>query len=426
MTRQSRCGDVAVWLVLLSLVPRLAAQEPPTQSLSEANRSARFQSVAPAPEDIHKWIEELSHDTFAVREAAASQLLAAGTPARDALQSIVNGPDPEARAAARRLVVLIDRTEFARRLEAFAADTDGRRRLTLPGWEQFRSLVGADEAARALFVDMQRAEGAMLSAAFDVASRPPHQLWEERLMRLVSWQVTAGNRNAPAPLASCAAMIFLGSVTEIDVSDNGALLVDNLIQRSPVRETVASQGPRDALRRLVVAWILHCPNKNEEILKRRLNLMTTLLLKEAVQLAIQVANRQQQHADVQPMTRAYALLVAGQLGNDKLVESLEPLLTDATICMPLQAPQPGQSASNVQIRDVALVVMLHLTGQRPADYGYHHARLQPQQLFVLESLHCESDERRAHAAAKWRDWRKSSSKRQERRVERQEPGDSRD
>jgi hypothetical protein len=78
--------------------------------------------------------------------------------------------------------------------------------------------------------------------------------------------------------------------------------------------------------------------------------------------------------------------------------------------MPLQAPQPGQPGPNVQIRDVALVVMLHLTGQRPADYGYPHARLQPQQAFVLESLHCESDEKRAEAAAKWREWRKSQKK----------------
>jgi hypothetical protein len=51
------------------------------------------------------------------------------------------------------------------------------------------------------------------------------------------------------------------------------------------------------------------------------------------------------------------------------------------------------------------VVMLHLTGQRPADYGYLHARLQPQQAFQMQTLHAENDEVRAKAVAKWRKWK---------------------
>jgi hypothetical protein len=69
---------------------------------------------------------------------------------------------------------------------------------------------------------------------------------------------------------------------------------------------------------------------------------------------------------------------------------------------------------------VALVVMLQLTGQQPADYGYLHARLQPQQAYVLESLHCESTEKQEAAAAKWRAWRKSQKGR-ELRVKGREP-----
>ncbi len=54
------------------------------------------------------------------------------------------------------LVALIDRTEFHRRLDAFARDEGGHQGLTLPGWEKFRERVGGDPAARTLFVDMQR------------------------------------------------------------------------------------------------------------------------------------------------------------------------------------------------------------------------------------------------------------------------------
>jgi hypothetical protein len=63
---------------------------------------------------------------------------------------------------------------------------------------------------------------------------------------------------------------------------------------------------------------------------------------------------------------------------------------------------------NVQVRDAALVVMMHLTGQQPADYGYLHARLTPQRTFQLQTLHRENDEQRAAAVAKWRSWRATS------------------
>lgn len=409
--------------VLFALRPstQLDAEQPKEEPVTKPPKTASLNPKAATPDDIHKWIDELSHDAFTVRQAAASRLLAAGTPARDALVAVVDGPDPETRAAARRLVALIDRTEFHRRLEAFAADTEGKRGLTLPGWEQFRDLVGSDPAARALFVDMQRSEGTLLAAVFGVSSQPPEQLWEERLMRLVSWQVTPGNRGVQAPLGSCAAMLFLGSVSELDVSDRGAALVDNLIQRPPINEMLAAAAPPDAVRRLVIGWITHCPNKNESILARRLQLTSIMNLKEALPLALAVVGRDKQYENVMPVTRATAILVVGQFGAAKHVELLEPLLDDASICMPVQAARPGQPVSNVQIRDVALVVMLHLTGQKPADYGYPHARPQPQPqpMFHIQTLHAANDQVRDDAVAKWKAWR--ADKGRESRVEDQEP-----
>jgi hypothetical protein len=156
---------------------------------------------------------------------------------------------------------------------------------------------------------------------------------------------------------------------------------------------------------------LNCPNKNELILARRLNLASMIDLKEALPLALAVAGGDPQYASVPPSTRAMAMLIVGQFGNRDDAHRLEPLLADATVCLPLQAQLPGRPAANVQVRDVALVVMLHLTGQRPADYGYVHARLQPQRMFQLQTLHRENDEQRAAAVAKWKAWRQGQTNR---------------
>jgi hypothetical protein len=398
-------GRVVLYALLLATAAwsELAADEPSRKSAKPAVSTPRSATL----EDIRKWITQLSDDAFTVRQAASARLLAAGTPARDALVTVADGPDPESRAAAQRLVALIDRTEFNRRLEAFAADTDGKRGLTLPGWEQFRKLVGNDPPARALFVDMQKAEGALMSAAFGASSRPPEQLWEERITRLVTWQLMNGNRAVAPPLGSCAAMVFLGSVPEVEVSVSGARLIENLIQRPPISEALAAGAPQDAVRRLIVAWILHCPNDSEPIVASRLQLMSANNLKGGLPLALAVATGDQDYAEFNAATRAWAVLVAGQFGAAEHAEKLEPLLNDSRVCMPIQVAQPNQPLPNVQVRDVALCVMLHLTGQKPADYGYLHARLPPQQVFDIRTLHAANDQVRIDAAAKWKTWRES-------------------
>jgi hypothetical protein len=403
-----RLASIGMLLLAIAAGRELGAEEAKEQQVRPATTATK----SPSPEDVEKWIAQLSDDEFSIRQAASARLLAAGIPARDALLAVAEGPEPEARAAARRLVALIDRTEFNRRLEAFAADTDGKRGLSLPGWEQFRKLVGDDAAARALFVDMQKAEGTLIAAAFGVSSQPPEELWEERITRLVTWQVLNGNRTAAPPLGSCAAMLFLGCVPEIDVSDRGANLVENLIQRPPISEALAGSVPRDAVRRLVISWILHCPNRSEAIVASRLQLMSALNLKEALPLALAVAGGDAEYANFNAATRAWAVLVVGQFGVAEHAEKLEPLLTDARICMPLQVAQPNQPMPNVQVRDVAMCVMLHLTGQKPSDYGYLHARLPPQQIFDVRTLHVANDPARADAAAKWKTWRESDAGRE--------------
>ena len=405
MKRVERIGAILLFLAAIGFWPQGAspaiAQESVVAQPSTSNEASAANGSA---EEILRYIEQLGHDAYGMRQAAAQKLLEAGSAAREPLLALVDDPTPETRAAARRLVSLIDRSEFQRRLEAFAADVDGRKGLTLPGWDQFREQAGGDAAARALFVEMQRNEGALLSAAFGVAARPVSQMWEERLMRLVQWQATGESRNATPPLGSCAAMLFLGSVEGIEVSDRGAMLVEHLIQRPPIRDSLQMGNHRPAVRQLVVGWVLHCPNRNEPLLGRRIYLASINELKEALPLALAVAGGQDDYATVQPMTKAAAMLLIGQFGGPEHVEHVEPLLKDSTVVMPRVSQAPGLAA-NVQIRDVALVVLTTLTDQRPADYGYLHARMQAQKMYQIQTLHVASDELREQAAMKWRQWR---------------------
>jgi hypothetical protein len=392
---------VGVFAVFLAVVVpiHVAAEEP-------ARLVATTQKLTPAsvasPDEISRWIDELGHDAFTVRQSAASQLLAAGMSAREPLMAVVDGPDPERRAAARRLVALIDQSEFHRKLEAFAADTEGRQHLTLPGWEQYQKLIGSDAAARALFVEMQRHEGGLLAAMFGASKQPPSDLLESRLVRVVQLQNMGGVRSFSPQLGSSAALLFLGSIAEIEVSDDAARLIEMLLQRPPFLESLRSDNRQDAVHRLAVAWLLHCPAKNENILQQRLSIISQIGVEDALPLPRAVIKGDDPYKRTQPSTRALATLVIGQFGGAEDMDRLEPLLENSANCNGLQQ-LPGQPS--VQVRDVALVVMLQLTGQRPADYGYVNARLQSPKLFQLATLGRENDQQRAEAIAKWRQWR---------------------
>jgi hypothetical protein len=383
------------------LIPGYIAAEEPAKLVATAEKLSPA-SIA-SPDEISRWIDELGHDAFTVRQAAASQLLAAGMSAREPLLAIVEGPDPERRAAARRLVAQIDQSEFHRRLEAFAADADGRQHLALPGWDQFQKLVGSDPAARALFVDMQRHEGALIAAMFGASKQASGDLLESRLGRIVQWQNMGVPRSVSPPLGSSAALLFLGSIADIEVSDDAARLIELLLQRPPFLESLRSDNRQDAVRRLAVAWLLHCPTKNELILQQRLNIILTIGVEEALPLPLAVVGAEDPYKRTQPLTRALAVLAIGQFGGAEHVDRLERLLADSSTCNGIQQQLPGQQV--VQVRDVALVALLQLTGQRPADYGYVNARSQPPKSYQLATLARDNDQQRIEAIAKWRQWR---------------------
>jgi hypothetical protein len=298
-----------------------------------------------------------------------------------------------------------NREDATRRLEAFAADTEGKQNLTLPGWEQFQKLVGNDAGARALFVDIQRQEGPLIAATFGGSKRAPSELLESRLVKLVQWQQMGGNRLSSPPIGSRAALLFLGAVPEVEVSDSAASLIEMLLQQPPFLEALRSENREDATRRLAIAWLLNCPSKSDEILRHRLSIISSVNLREGLPLALAVISGEAPYKRATAMSRAQAALLVGQIGGPEYIDKLEPLLSDTANCSQFQQQLPGQPNASLQVRDAVLVALLQLTGQRPSDYGYVAARMQMPKAYVPGTLSRENDQQRVESIAKWHQWR---------------------
>ena len=115
-------------------------------------------------------------------------------------------------------------------------------------------------------------EAALLDDVFDAERSPRKQTWDDRLLRLLRWPgVTESGPTAPS-LGSCATMIFFGAVEEGRISDRAATYLPQLIQRPPIQQAMQGKVRQDAVRRLVVAWVVECPNHSDLVVQQRLGL----------------------------------------------------------------------------------------------------------------------------------------------------------
>jgi hypothetical protein len=179
-----------------------------------------------------------------------------------------------------------------------------------------------------------------------------------------------------------------------------------LTQIPPLNEAIAPNQPATAVRRLVAAWIVHCPNRSEALLEQRLQVMIQQQLEDALPLALEIIERNPKYLTVGPSLQMNALLAVGKLGSDKHVDAIEPLLEDrGELRLGQQINTLPPTASSIQVRDVALAVLLHLTEQQPLTYGFMHAQANPLMVFDLRTLTLENDEQRATAIERWRAWR---------------------
>jgi hypothetical protein len=98
----------------------------------------------------------------------------------------------------------------------------------------------------------------------------------------------------------------------------------------------------------------------------------------------------------------YAMIGLGRFGNEGHIRLLTPLLENRTVCHRWSNRALKKDGTiNVEVRDVALVVLLHMTGKDPRDYGFTLLKENPETLYYVYTFGFKDDEEREAAHAKW-------------------------
>lgn len=343
-------------------------------------------------------VEQLGSGSYRDRNRATQELARLGLEAKEALLRGLEDPDAEVRWRCQRVLGRVLELDFRARLKAFVADTQSQDAHGLAGWERFRQVVGSSRAARELFVEMHEAEAALLESSRAGPDATSLALEQRCTQMQQSLQGRRANRQrGQLSLGTVATLFFLSSDRDVAISDQVANWLNRISYESAFQTAIRSGTRVELMRKLLGAWIGRATGSF--IAYPSLILALNYDLPEGLEPATSLLKQ----GGVQPQIVQYAILVVGRFGNKEHLPDIEPLLQEAAICVTSQ--NKDQPQYNTEVRDVALAVLLQLTGQKFADYGFDRLEKNPKTLFNPASLGFADDDKRAKALEKWKAWR---------------------
>jgi len=218
------------------------------------------------------------------------------------------------------------------------------------------------------------------------------------------------NRAGPrgtVTLGQVTALLFIATDSRLKLDVQAHYPIYNLVNQPRPREGFLNNA---VARKLLVTYLEGRNDPN--LLQQNLYMAMNFNLKESVGWALKIAKDK----NAQPYVRSTALGVIGKLGTKDNIADLEPFLTDTA--------QLGQTQFNMvriqaEVRDVALAMLVQLSGQQLEDYGFPYlTHIQPglranqqQVIFFSPGLLGFSDATGRDAALKrWKDWSEAAKK----------------
>lgn len=380
-------------VVCLAAVTAWGASFPSPASTAEPRDAAMDSRPAPEHETL---IRQLGSRSFAAREAASRRLEGFGMAAQAAIRRGTTDPDIEIRLRAHALLIRLQRRNFEQQLADFLSDAEERRPHALPGWKPLREAIGASRESRQLFVHMLRAEPRLLEA-HATHSLELRQVFSHRVAALLPWTESGEFDPRWTPPESLVALLLVGSDPAIASSSVATGQLYSLLTYADTVDAILS-GPYAAeTRALLERWVMI----DHEFDASTLYPVLVSIKYDLREAGAGRARRAIRQVD-QPQTIQYASIALGKFGDRSDQALLEPHVHNKSICYRSQEV-------TVQMRDIVLVMLLHLAGKNPREYGFVDLRPDRELVYELRSMGFADNQEReathARAAGVWSDAR---------------------
>ncbi len=338
-------------------------------------------------------IQMLGDRSFQLRERAAKELTDQGVAAKAVLTEALKDPDLEIRYRVHRILRRVLEDAFEARLTAFIADVDGSRQISLPGWKPFRDLVGGDRDARGMFAAMTRYEQGLL-AAYEKQVPETQELFEARAAWLKSQLYSSNPGTVPPP--SLATLLLIGSDETVKDHSRRASLLYQLLSHPAAVKSIGPTTRPSCFRTLLEKWANSASSNGSTYGMR------VVLKYDLKETGLQQATKLLERGTPSSSTLQYGIITVGRFGSAEHIRLLTPLLENKTVCSRWSNRALKENGTiNVEVRDVALVVLLRLSNRDPTQYGFKLLKENPETLYHVYTFGFIDDEQREAAHKKW-------------------------
>lgn len=350
------------------------------------------------PQRAVELVRKLADESFDVREQAALELKKLGLAARDALTAGAKSDEAEVRRRCRELLPAVLEADRQARIAALLADKDGKQDHDLPGWQRYREVAGNDASARAFFAAMHKQDTGLLAdlgkspeKAGELANSACGQLFQK-----IFGNPSPGTSRELQPVELASILLVAGDA-RTDMALNARNLLANLFYPGPVRSAMRETGSTP-FKKLALAW-MERQTDDEDAAQQMFFVVHNLDFKEGLGVAVKVARDHRLKA----RGLGAALTTIGKLGGKEHRALVEPFLEDKTVVGNFAL---GRDRGVTEVRDVALAVLVRLTGQDYGAYGFAFASRHKHLELYANFLGFAKDEQRRAAFARWNEWAK--------------------
>ena len=350
-------------------------------------------------------IADLGAAQYEVRERAESQILTRGEEMLPELRQASLSPDPEVRM---RAGTLLKRLTATLRLESFQRFLKNDPDVSLPGWDRFREQHGDTQDVRKLYVKMLEQEWDLI-VTLETDPRMVDYLFYQRATRLR--QRLYGTSQEPIRLGSAAAMLHAASLEDVPINPPSMEQIKFLLAAPDLSMSLQDIGSAPPVLSVFDHW-LQTNLKIDRFSSEMRFVVLATCLRENIKSGVTIAKRlledrtvplsfrgTGQHSPVNlDQQMIYALLAIAKLGSKEDINYVEMYFQDDSRLSNYLTPgDPFET----QLRDVALVAAIHLSGENPKDFGFSRIMGDPNVLYNLRSIGFSTPVQRDAAFEKW-------------------------
>lgn len=365
---------------------------------------ANWKSFASPEEDEAKaLVKQLVSDSFRVREQAAKELVALGAGAFKALNEGCQSIDADVAERCRKLLPQAYDLHVQRSVAKYLADPKLPLSEDLPGVQRWRKVAGPSDESKRLFVEMLEKYHELLTRLAIHPNQHENEypkLAQEMYNRLHVLQSNPQQQSQALSQVDLALFLFL--TTDPHRKPDKKNVPPQLhptcliLDRSNLKTYLEPITSREPFKRLFLEYLDR--ETNSVALLPGVHLAGSAKLKEALPLMLKVAKQK----NLDGHLRAEALRVASQLGGSTILPEFVPFFEDTSLVAIIRPF--NRKRLEIQFRDVALGLALHLTEQSQKDFGFVYALPRPTRFedegwafhFALQ------DEAREPALKKWK------------------------